>query len=182
MVFILKWQYGTHLGDYLEDSGWTTALIQAGIASSGTADSFLKAAHLTRTRHGHQVCTLALSKLQCDAFLSSEALHDEENFEAWRQKMVEESPTFQFWDTVLRMEIMGLIFVRAHHEANFPLYVESLRSWFHCSLHWIITTMLVGYLYTYVIWKVFHHPFLKSFRYVGTGLFRKPIIASQLCL
>ena len=32
--------------------------------------------------------------------------------------------------------------------------------------------MLVGYLYSYmyVIWKVFHHPFLKSFRHVGTGV------------
>ena len=29
-------------GDYLEASGWTTALTQAGITSSGTADSFLK--------------------------------------------------------------------------------------------------------------------------------------------
>lgn len=53
-------------------------------------------------RHGHQVCAVALSKLQHDAFLSS----DEENIKAWRQK-VEKSPTFQFWDTVLRMEIMG---------------------------------------------------------------------------
>ena len=67
------------LGDYLEDSGWTAALTQAGVASSGTADSFLKAAHLTRTRHGHQVCALALSKLQHDAFLSSESLDDEGN-------------------------------------------------------------------------------------------------------
>ena len=31
-------------GDYLETSGWTTALTQAGIASPGTADPFLKAA------------------------------------------------------------------------------------------------------------------------------------------
>ena len=30
------------LGDYLEASGWTTALTQAGIASSGTVDSFLR--------------------------------------------------------------------------------------------------------------------------------------------
>ena len=170
------------LGDYLEDSGWTAALTQAGIASSGTADSFLRAAHLTRTRHGHQVCALALLKLQQDAFLSSETLHDEENIEAWRQKMVEKSPTFQFWDSVLRMEIIGLIFVRAHHEANFPLYVKLCVLWFLGSLHWIITTMLVGYLYTYVTWKVFHHPFLKSFKHMGTGLFRKPTIASQLCL
>ena len=52
--------------------------------------------------------------------------------------MVKKSPTFQFWDTVLRMEIMGLIFVRAHRQANFPLYVESLRSlvpWFFALDH-----------------------------------------------
>ena len=39
------------LGDYLAGSGWTISLIDAGIASSGTADSFLKASHLTRTCH-----------------------------------------------------------------------------------------------------------------------------------
>ena len=39
----------TTYGDYLEGSGWTNALIQAGVASSSTADSFLKASHLTRT-------------------------------------------------------------------------------------------------------------------------------------
>ena len=40
------------LGDYLESSGWVSALAQAGIANSGTADSFLKASHLTRTTRG----------------------------------------------------------------------------------------------------------------------------------
>ena len=30
--------------------GWTGTLTQAGIASSGTADSFLKALHVTHTR------------------------------------------------------------------------------------------------------------------------------------
>ena len=33
-------------GDLLEDSGWSTALAEAGIASSGTAESFLKMTHL----------------------------------------------------------------------------------------------------------------------------------------
>ncbi len=37
------------LGDVLESSGWTTALTEAEVASFGTADSYLKAAHLTRT-------------------------------------------------------------------------------------------------------------------------------------
>ena len=35
--------------DYLEASGWTAALTQAGVASSGTADSFLKASNSTWT-------------------------------------------------------------------------------------------------------------------------------------
>ena len=98
-------------GDYLEASGWTTALTQAGITSSGTADSFLKAAHLTRTRHAHQVSALALTKLQHDAFLRTVGPHDENSKEAWRQAMISKSPTFQYWDTVHRMEILGLIFV-----------------------------------------------------------------------
>jgi hypothetical protein len=43
------------LGDLLDSSGWTGALVQAGVATAGTADSFLKAAHVTRTRRAHQV-------------------------------------------------------------------------------------------------------------------------------
>ena len=98
------------MGDYLEASGWTTALTQAGVASPGSADSFLKASHLSRTRRGHQICALALAKLQADAFLSTEGLHNEESKQAWKMSMIEKSPTFQFWDTVLRMELVGLIF------------------------------------------------------------------------
>jgi len=65
-------------GDYLDGSGWTNALVQAGIASSGTADSFLKASHLTRTRHAHKVTALVLAKLQDEAFLlAGEVLTDE---------------------------------------------------------------------------------------------------------
>ena len=41
------------VGDYLDTLGLTNTLILAGVASSGTVNSFLKAAHLTRTRHAH---------------------------------------------------------------------------------------------------------------------------------
>ena len=41
------------LGNLLQSSGWTSALGAAGVAASGTADSFLKAAHITRTRRAH---------------------------------------------------------------------------------------------------------------------------------
>lgn len=50
-------------GDLLDCSGWTNALTDAGVASSGTSESFLKVSHLARTRHAHQVTVLALSKL-----------------------------------------------------------------------------------------------------------------------
>ena len=40
------------LGDLLDGSGWTVALSEADVASSGVADSFLKESHLIRTRYG----------------------------------------------------------------------------------------------------------------------------------
>ena len=52
------------LGDLLEDSGWTAALVHAGVATSGTADSFLKVCHVTRTRR-----TLQITKLQQPPFI-----------------------------------------------------------------------------------------------------------------
>ena len=48
------------LGGWLDGSGWTDCLVQAGVAKVGMADSFLKASHITRTRHAHQVTAAAL--------------------------------------------------------------------------------------------------------------------------
>ena len=80
-------------------SGWTVALSEAGIASSGIAESFLKVSHLTRTRHAHQITIAALYKLQKEAY----SLSDVQNisYEQWRLDMIKKSPTFQFWDTVV---------------------------------------------------------------------------------
>ena len=112
------------LGDVLEASVWTAALTEAEVASSGIADSLLKVAHLTRTRHAHQVTLLTLQKLQKKAFLQSES---NEPQALWRNNMCKKSPTFMYWDLILRYETLILIFVRAHREKNFPLYVEALE-------------------------------------------------------
>ena len=64
------------LEDVLEGSGWTTSLTESGVAPSGKADSFLRAAHLTRTRHAHQVTLLNLHNLQKEAFMLSELPKD----------------------------------------------------------------------------------------------------------
>lgn len=41
------------LGDWLRGSGWVQALVQTEIAMTGTADSFLRTAHITRTVRMH---------------------------------------------------------------------------------------------------------------------------------
>ncbi|KAK3730138.1 hypothetical protein QZH41_015848 [Actinostola sp. cb2023] len=43
------------IGNWIEDSGWTNALVQAEVTNPGTADSFLKASHVSCTRHAHQI-------------------------------------------------------------------------------------------------------------------------------
>ena len=58
------------LGEWLENSGWTAALVQADIATHGKADSFLKASHVSRTRHAHQVTAAALYTLLQKAYSS----------------------------------------------------------------------------------------------------------------
>ena len=52
--------------------------------------------------------------------------------------MIGRSPTFQYWDTVLRYEIIVLMFVRAHRTKNFNLFVETLEAlvpWFFALDH-----------------------------------------------
>ena len=112
------------LGDVLEASGWTDALTEAEVASSGIADFFLKVAHLTRTRHAHQVTLLTLQKLQKEAFIHSESNESEV---VWRNNMCQKSPTFMYWDFILRYQTLILIFVWAHREKKFLLYVEVLE-------------------------------------------------------
>ena len=52
------------LGDWLEGSGWTTAITAADIATSGVADSSTKVSHLAKTRHAHQITAGALHLLK----------------------------------------------------------------------------------------------------------------------
>ena len=119
------------VGDLLEASGLTTVLAEAEVASAGVAGSFLKVEHLTQTRHAHQVTALALAKLQKDAYdLMGQ---NEEDYEKWKAELSKQSPTFMFWDQILHLEILVLIFVRAHRQKDFALYVATKEApvpWF----------------------------------------------------
>ena len=50
---------------------------------------------------------------------------------SWEEEMVKRSPTFLFWNTVLKYETLILILVRAERERNFSLYVEVLEQLVH---------------------------------------------------
>ena len=125
------------LGDLLDSSGWTGALTQANIASTGTADSYLKVSHVTRTRHAHQVTASSLNILLHKAYTEySSSQKNEESLsslEAWCQERAKASPQFHFWFTILQLELQVMIFVRSLREADFKLYIESLSQlvpWF----------------------------------------------------
>ena len=118
------------IGEYLSNSGWITALGQAGIHG---AESFTNVTHLTRTRHGHQLTAVALAKLQKEAWEQ----HNRENgtdktFAEWREEM-RKFPTFKYWDTALQYELLALAHIRSTHAGNLILFVQSLNSltdWF----------------------------------------------------
>ena len=56
------------LGDWLQGSGWVEALVQAEITTASTADSFLRAAHVARTRPANQVTAAAMYTMQYRAY------------------------------------------------------------------------------------------------------------------
>ena len=119
------------LGTLLQGSGWTGALVEAGVASSGTAESFLSAASVTRTRQMHQVTACSLYKLLKAAYADHCAeLQDRgeeaSSFDNWCALRKEESPQFQFWHMVLTMELVVFVLIRSFREANFALYCQAL--------------------------------------------------------
>ena len=58
------------IGNLLDSSGWTGALVQANVATPGTADSFLRVTHVTRTRRAHQITASSLYHLLQKAYLA----------------------------------------------------------------------------------------------------------------
>ena len=116
------------VGHWLDKSGWDSALVQAGITTRGRADSILKAAHITRSRYAHEVSASTLYILQRKAYKEYIESRDSSdiNFKTWVQKKGDHHPHFQFWATVLELELTILELVRSIREGNFHLYFEIL--------------------------------------------------------
>ena len=130
------------LGDLLESSGWTGALIQASLATPGTADSFLKASHVTRTRRAHPITDCSLYLLQQKAYTEYcngvEEGCNKMSLEDWCDQRVEACPLFLFWSIILQLELEVMIYVRAIREGDFLLYIDALTKivpWFFALGH-----------------------------------------------
>ena len=108
------------LGTLLDGSGWTGALVEANIASSGTADSFLHASHVTRTCRAHQIMASSLYIILKKAFLEYQGSREDDNaqlsFEDWCSNKSVHHPQFKFWFLVLQIEFAIMIFIRAVRE------------------------------------------------------------------
>ena len=98
------------------------------MATSGKADSFLRGAHVKRSRYAHQVTACSLYQLLSDAYSESSAT-DFETFSNEKSSVLQ----FRFWLTTLELELLLLTFVRSLREGNFHLYIEALHKmapWF----------------------------------------------------
>ena len=105
------------LGDLLNGTGWVTVLSEADIASLGTAESFLTVSNLAKTRH--QIIACCLYDLIKKAYqhatdhTNPDALEISDIF-SWCSEQEKTIPQFQFWTTILNLELPVLSFVRSY--------------------------------------------------------------------
>ena len=110
--------------------------MQAKIAISGTAGSFIKATHVTKTRHPHEVtaaCLYALIQRAYTDYSTSVSPNqnevDEEDalsFQEWCSMPANKCVQFDYWMKALSLELFLLVYIRSIREGNFDVYVESL--------------------------------------------------------
>ena len=137
------------LGKWLDGSGWSSALVEAGVATSGRASALLSASHVKRSRETFscetfscQVTVASLYFLQSSAYHSycKELLPCEEplTFKVWCQTKSEQHPQFYYWATVMELELLMLQFIKSLREGNFNDYLNSLNQlapWFFALDH-----------------------------------------------
>ena len=118
------------IGNWLDESGWTTAIFNAEIATSTVADSLLKYTHVTRTRHAHQITAASLSIMQHDAYERyKETLLVGENvldFAEGCGKIRAEQPQSKYWSVVLEMELIIFQIIESIRTGNCLSYRVSL--------------------------------------------------------
>ena len=116
--------YMCALGDWLDGSGWIDIFQKANINTPGRIESFLKGSNVKRSRYAHQVSLSSLVAISRKAFESQEEIA---SYDDWKNEQRKKSINAQFWFTVIEMEILLFMFVRSLRQADFDLFVRSLR-------------------------------------------------------
>ena len=125
------------LGNWLEGSGWTKIYDFSKICRVGKADSFLTCAGkagIKRSRYAHEVTLAALVTLANEAF--SQSIY--QDYHTWKNNLIENSSTAQFWFTVIEMEVLLFSFVKSLRESDFKQFVGCLQNmipWIACLDH-----------------------------------------------
>ena len=140
------------IGTLLQSSGWTSAIVETDIASSGTAESFLSASSVTRTRKAHQITASCLYKVLKDEYeyycneagtIAGTIL----SFEDWYQKRLKESPQFHFWHLVLSINVTILSWLEHSKMQILLCTVKRSVHWYLSSLPTTILIMHGGFLF-----------------------------------
>ena len=121
------------LGDWLKGSGW----VQAEISTPCAADSFLQGAHIAHTRRVDQITVAALHTLKhraydrcCLTCLGNEL--EILGFEQWCIQRAQSCMQFQYWATVMQLEICVLVYVRSLRQSSFKVYIDALTQLAPC--------------------------------------------------
>ena len=101
------------IGHLLDSSGWAGGLVQAKVATPGTADSFICVTHVSRIPQAHQIIKSTLYHLLRKAYLAYySSLGKERNqlsLKDWCPSRAELYPDFKFWLLVLQLELAVLV-------------------------------------------------------------------------
>ena len=133
---IVMWPGGLHiekllliiLGVILEGMGWDAIIAEAEVATIGIAKSMLKVSHIVRTRNAYQVFLLALFILKKKAWDDFQEKDTSlMTFAEWVEESSSKSATFFYWELVADIVKKVLMFVRAHRQGNFFLYMQTLK-------------------------------------------------------
>ena len=117
------------VGSWMDGSGWTDALIQAKVATSGKTESYSRATHLMKTRYAHGVTAASLyilpDKAYEDYLQEIEDAAEKLTFETWCQEKAKNNTQFKYWCLVLELELNVLMLVQSFRTSDFKMYVEA---------------------------------------------------------
>jgi hypothetical protein len=137
------------IGKWLEGSGWTPIMTTGGVTTEGRGIGLEKGSNTARGQWAHQVSLAALCILQRQAYNQYTENEDSPlEMNDWIQEQSREHPQFAYWETVIKLERLLMMLLKAQREGNYPLYLEALIG--------IVPWMFVTDHYNYARWMSVH--------------------------